>query len=294
MADVLAGERYVSRERPVGRERTAGRERSMQRLLTAIIVLLSIVLVLEVVYHLVLAPRLVIDRIEIESDLPMSDSELLALAGVRVGMPYFRTDPAEITERVLAHPVVRDAQVSIAFPNRISISANRRVPLATAIAQTGEGPVPLVFDEEGVVFQVGLGEGELDLPVVSGLRFAAVDAGLQLPALVVDFLGQLRGFRMNSPELYGLFSEYRIVQRNEYAYEVVLYPMHFPLPVRIGTSIDRDMIQYVLMMLDLLRREGRLESLAELDFRSGEGVLRARTDSGLPGSALQPPGGSDG
>ncbi|MFW5742866.1 MAG: hypothetical protein ACOC2D_06265, partial [Spirochaetota bacterium] len=55
-----------------------------------------------------------------------------------------------------------------------------------------------------------------------------------------------------------------------------LYPMHYALPVRIGTSIDEDMIQYVMMMLDVLHREGRLSSLVELDFRNGEGVLRTR------------------
>lgn len=272
MADVLTGDSYVNREPEANSDHTA------QRILIAMIVVLSVILALELVYHLVLAPQLTIEQIELESDLPFSDEYLLSLAGVRVGMPYFSVDPDEVDSRIAAHPVVKDVQVRTVFPNRISISATRRTPLAAAFASTPEGAVPLVFDEDGVVFKIGLGESERDLAVVSGLRFEAVDVGLQLPTLVVDFLGQLRRFKMEAPGLYRLFSEYRIVQRNEYAYEVVLYPMHYPLPVRIGTSIDADMIQYVLMMLDVLQQEGRIASLAELDVRSGEGVVRAKAD----------------
>lgn len=296
MADVLAGENYVRREqRP---ERT----RATQRVLVVVIVLLSLVLAGELVYHLLIAPRLAIEEIRIESDLPMSDEELLAAAGVRIGIPYFAVDAAAVEANIERFPVVRDAQVDVTFPNRLTISAVRRRPLATALAETADGTVALVFDEEGVVFRVGLGEVAEELPVVSGLRFESVEPGLELPALVVEFLAQLRRIRMQSPELYRLFSEYRIVRKNDYAYEVVLYPMHYPLPVRIGTSIDEDMIQYVMMMLDVLYREGRLSSLSELDFRNGEGVLRphggaadARTTrDGMPAGAGGATEGSDG
>ena len=270
MADVLAGETYVTRE---GRK---DHEKAAQRILVAIVVILSLILAGELIYHLVLAPRLTIRTIAIQGDLPLSDEEVLALAGVREGAPYFSVDALEVSQRIEQHPLVRDAQVAVSFPDTLTISASRRVALAAALARTESGTVPLVFDEEGVVFQIGLGDAADELPIVSGLRFAAVDLGLQLPALVVDFLEQLRTIKMNDPALYRLFSEYRIVQKNEYAYEVVLYPMHYSLPVRIGTSIDTDMIQYVMMMLDVLKGEGRLSSLAELDFRSGEGVLRPR------------------
>ncbi|MFP4551597.1 MAG: hypothetical protein ACLFNT_12390, partial [Spirochaetales bacterium] len=71
-------------------------------------------------------------------------------------------------------------------------------------------------------------------------------------------------------------------------------PMHFSLPVRIGTSIDADMIQYVMMMLDVLQREGRLSTLSELDFRDGEGVLRQRTGPVAPADAAPGSGSTAG
>lgn len=270
MADVLAGERYVSEEtRP-------NRERATQRALVVIIAILSVVLVGEVVYHLVLAPRLLISSVDVQGDLPLTGDEIYELAGIGIGTPYFAIDAADAEARIESLPAVRDAQVELLFPNRLSVTVQRRVPLAAALATTGDGTRALIFDDEGVVFRIGRAGTAGDLPVVSGLRFASVEVGLQLPPLVVDFLRELRALRVHHPELYRLFSEYRIVQRNEFVYEVVLYPMHFALPVRIGTSIDADMVQYVMMMLDVLEREGRLTGLRELDFRSGEAVLRPR------------------
>ena len=270
MADVLAGRSYAVR---------AGhryREQRIQKILVVTIMVLSLILAGELVFHLVIAPRLVVSSIALDGDLPMSDAELLAVAGVREGMRFLSLDVDQVTARIERHPGVREAQVQATFPNRLSISVTRRVPLAAALAQTNGTTVPLVFDEDGVVFQVGAAAQIEGLPVISGLRFATIDVGLQLPSLVVDFLRQLRQIRMDEPALFRLFSEYRIVQKNDFAYEVVLYPMHYPVPVRIGTSIDADMIQYVMMMLDVLQRDGRLASAAELDFRSGEGVLRPR------------------
>jgi len=273
MADILAGESYVA---PESRE---NRDGLAQRVLVIVIVTLSLILVGELVYHLVIAPRLRIETISIESDLAISDEELLALAGLSTGTAFFSVDADAAAARLRRFPLVRDARVETTFPNSVSVSVARRRPLATALASTENGTVPLVFDEEGVVFQIGMDSVD-DLPVVSGLRFATVDLGIQLPALVVDFLTQLREIKLSEPELYRLFSEYRIVQKNEYAYEVVLYPIHYRLPVRIGTSIDADMIEYVMMMLDLLQREDRIATLRELDFRSGEGVLRSRNEQG--------------
>lgn len=273
MADIVAGESYVSPETRGKRDGLA------QRVLVIVIIALALILAGELVYHIVIAPRLRIETISIESDLELSDEQLLSLAGLSTGAAFFSVDVDAAEARLRGFPLVREAQVETTFPNRVSVSVARRRPLAAALAMTDDGTVPLVFDEEGVVFQIGM-DPKADLPIVSGLRFTAVELGIQLPALVVDFLTQLREIKLNEPELYRLFSEYRIVQKNDYAYEVVLYPVHYRLPVRIGTSIDADMIEYVMMMLDVLQKEDRIATLSELDFRSGEGVLRPRTEEG--------------
>jgi cell division protein FtsQ len=275
MADILAGTSYVPRtdaEEP-------RRARNPQALLVGVIVVLSLILAGELVYHLVLAPRIAIESIEIEGNLPLTEEEIIQIAGVSIGTPYFAVDAEAAAERLRAHPVVRDAQVTVLFPNRVAITATRRQPLAVSLAQTDAGPTLVVFDAEGVVFATGEEAAGTELPVISGLRFAAAEPGIRLPELVVEFLEQLHAIRMTDPELLSLFSEFRVVRKNEYAYEVILYPMYYPVGVRIGTSITPEMIEYVMMMLDVLSREGRLASIAELDFRGGEGVLRPKGET---------------
>ncbi|HKJ84788.1 MAG TPA: FtsQ-type POTRA domain-containing protein, partial [Spirochaetia bacterium] len=105
MADILAGESYVPRETRVNREGLA------QRVLVIVIVALSLILAGELVYHLVIAPRLRIETISIESDLSLSDEELLSLAGLSTGAAFFSVDGEAAAARLREFPLVRDAQV---------------------------------------------------------------------------------------------------------------------------------------------------------------------------------------
>ena len=271
MADALTGNPFVSRS-----TEPRDRDRVVQRVLFALVILLSITLVAELVYHLAIAPRLAIAVIDIENDTIIPDQELLSIAGVHIGLMYFTVDTDALVGRIEAVPAVRNATVELLFPNKMQIRVTQRQPLACAVVETDSGARTLVFDEEGVVFRIGHDPSVETLPVVSGLRFPTADIGLRLPDLLVGFLESLGKLRDDAPELYALFSVYRLVRKNDSAFDVVLYPMHFSVPVRIGTRIDAGMVQYIVMMLDMLRREGRLEDAAELDFRSGEGVLRAK------------------
>ncbi|TVQ26333.1 MAG: FtsQ-type POTRA domain-containing protein [Spirochaetaceae bacterium] len=269
MADIVAGETYVSRA-------PADHPKTTQRVLIVAIIVLSAVIVGQLAYYLILAPRLAISTVTLTNETRLGDEQLLSLAGVRIGMPFFHANPAAIAEAISRHPEVRDAAVSRRFPGSLDIAVTRRVALAGGLVQTDSGTRTLIFDEDGVVFQIGSADSAHTLPVVSGLRFPEASIGLQLPDLVVAFLQELRAFKLNNPELYELFSEYRIVRKNDYAYDIVLYPMHFPVPVRMGASISADMVQYVLMMLDMLRSEGVLHTVAELDVRTGDGIVRYR------------------
>lgn len=269
MAEALAGRQYVSPDSTSERTGTP----MVQRLLVVVIVVLSLALVGELVFHLVVAPRLLIRHIDVESDLGVSEQELLVVAGVRLGVSYFDVNTDDIEAAIRAIPAVHSVHVTRSFPDRLHIAAAARTPLAIAVAGGRERSIPLVCDDDGVVFQVGSEVGTKDLPVVSGLRFQEVAAGMRLPTLVRDFLEDLQQLKLDSPALFQLCSEFRVVRLNDFVYEVVLYTTHYRVPVRVGTSIDADMLKYVVMMLDVLDDSGRLAGVKEIDFRSGEGVL---------------------
>ena len=208
--------------------------------------------------------------------MPCSDRELLQLAGLEQAPAYFSVDTTAVARSLEDHPSVRAATVEKVFPNRLQISITGRKPLLLTLASTSGGTRPVAVDSDGVVFEL---RGELaswDLPVVSGIRFEGFRPGVQLPAMLHEFLADVQQLKLDHPVLYDQVSEYRIVRTGDHSFEVVLYPVNYGTPVRIGDEVDGSLCKYIIMVLDAFERDGRLEDIEELDFRSGEIVYRTK------------------
>jgi cell division protein FtsQ len=91
-----------------------------------------------------------------------------------------------------------------------------------------------------------------------------------------EFLADVQQLKMDHPVLYDQISEYRIVRTGDHSFEVVLYPVNYGTPVRIGSEVDGSLCTYIIMVLDAFERDGRLDEIAELDFRTGEVVYRTK------------------
>jgi cell division protein FtsQ len=128
--------------------------------------------------------------------------------------------------------------------------------------------VPVAFDEEGVVFQVGRGVTVLDLPILSGLSFSPV-MGIDLPALLDPLLADMVRLREESPEMYRLISEIRVQAVGEADYEAILYPADYGVRVLLGRRLDATFLRYVFMVLDVLEKEGVTSRVREIDLRTG-------------------------
>jgi cell division protein FtsQ len=259
-----------------GPQRQGREERNPKRLLLIVISLLGVVLVGELVYHFLVSPWLRIDRVVVDSELAMSDQELLEITGLADNPHYSAVDTALIGQRLREVPVVASVQVSKRFPNELSISVQKREPLAIAFAE--EGTLPVVFDAEGVVFRWKEAARSLDLPVVSGIRFEDPNLGMRLPQHLGAFLSDLEQLKNDAPGLFRQFSEFRIVPTGSRDFEVVLYPQSYGVPVRIEPHLDRQSASYIVMVLDAFRRDGSLDTIRELDFRAGEVVYRTREE----------------
>lgn len=247
-----------------------------QRILLIVIALLGLILVGEVVYHLVVSEWLRINRIVVDSDLEISDERLLEISGLSQAPHYAAVDTAAVEERVAQLPAVQSVEVEKRFPNEISISVRKRTPLAISFAE--EGSFPVVVDSEGVIFQWKEEVESLDLPVLSGLHFEEPTLGTRLPGYLRPFLEDLRDLAEQQPVLFRQFSEFRIVPTGERDFEVVVYPQAFDVPVRIEPRLDERTAKYIVMALDAFRRDGRLATIQELDFRGGEVVYRTREE----------------
>ncbi len=255
-------------------------ERSLaSRLLSWLVAALALLAAGLLVFHLWIAPRLLVRNVELTSDLGLKQDQLLRAAGLEGAVEYFRVDPRQVEARLEALPPVAQATVTKSFPDTLRIRLLGRRPLAALLASDGEGrTLPLAIDREGVVFQVGPELTVWDLPLLSGVEFAEVHAGLRLPPALKPLLEDLARLAGEEPALCRLVSEIRLVPLRGDRYELELYTVSFPVRLRLGERLKPEDLRSALVVLDLLNGQGLLARVRELDLRTGEVVYRVQEE----------------
>jgi cell division protein FtsQ len=172
-------------------------------------------------------------------------------------------------QALLALPVVRSARVVKRFPNRVELILEARRPAALAFVDGGGRTFPALIDGDGMVFSVGREGFQSDeaLPVISGLALEGVFPGMKLPRIYSSLFLNLETLARDAPELLATISEIRINQKNYDGYDLILYPVHRGVRVRVGQDINEETLRYMLLMLDVLSEKS--PGIEEIDFRTG-------------------------
>ena len=173
-------------------------------------------------------------------------------------------------------PAIRSASVKKVFPSVIKIDIDSRVPVGVSLIPTDTGIVPGVIDNEGVVFMTGNDLVSMDLPIISGLDFPEIKSGMRIPKELCSFLEDMEAIKRSSPGLSGLISEIKFVRKGSIDYEVLLFPRSYKTRIRIGSSLDEEMLKYMIMVLEVISDQPGMEGLEEIDFRTGDVVYRVR------------------
>jgi cell division protein FtsQ len=100
---------------------------------------------------------------------------------------------------------------------------------------------------------------------------------MRLPPEFTPFLAALDRIRLSAPELLGAVSEIRVHQRPYDGYELVVYPAHHPVRVKIGAELNEEGLRYMMLVLDVLASRG-IEA-DEIDFRTGTASYRTKEAS---------------
>lgn len=256
------------------------KDRKVEKIFFFIILFLVLVLAAELLFHFVISPKLMIRKVIVRSGpfVTLSDEEVLRLADLQDETFYFTVDTGKIEELLKSYPLIKDAEVLKKFPDSLAIDLTGREPLAMSIVNTDAGAVPVVFDEEGVVFQIGASISDLDRLIVSGIVFKDLQLGMTLPKDILGLLQSLHKLKQEAPELYGLLSEIKIIKRSSNQYETLFYISGYEMPVRMGMSIDKKELKYVLMILDVVTIDDFKKRILELDLRGGEVVYKVKEE----------------
>ncbi|MDC7127039.1 MAG: FtsQ-type POTRA domain-containing protein [Spirochaetales bacterium] len=265
-------------ERAAKDDRHQKRRENTVKTFKIIIAVLLTVVILQIVYHLYFARNVVIDKIKVRTDqnFVMTNDDVLEMAGLKVSESYFAIEPEAIKKRLESYPQVASAVVEKRFPDTLLIDIKGRYPLAICLIEAGNRVIPAAVDSEGVVFQLGKSVIDLDLPVVSGIKFTEPRVGAVLPSSVIAFLESLNNLKVESSVYFNSISECRIIRKNDNDFDVLMYPRNYSIPVRIGNRISKDVFTYMLLVLDVVHQEGLEKDLSELDFRTDKVVYKVK------------------
>ncbi len=281
MADAILSRREsAAKRRGVSRSKAG----ASHQVLLGLVILLLLVFAGELVYHFVLVPYFRISKIVVESDSRVSEDVLRNLAGITPDASLLTMNPRVTADRIAAHPSVREVSVSRSFPETLILRVDTREPVAVVLADVEGGQRAVLIDDDGILFERGTLTAEkaadLRLPALSGLQLEGFTAGMELPIRLLGLVKRLKEMQIDAPQLFRQISEIRVVPRGSHEFEVLVYPMSYPVVLRMAGDFTIDQCTYALVVLDALRQEGRLAELAEVDARGRDMVLRLREGTG--------------
>jgi hypothetical protein len=285
------------------RKQVDNQEAVIGRVITVGAILLAAGLVAYILTRFLFLPLTTIRRLIVESDIPLTESEVLTQAGLRGDERYYTLQTAAIQKRLEANPLVRRARVEKIFPDTLRVVIYRREAVALLLAKAGGRSVLVLVDAEGTTFKLGSSGAEVDLPVISGVNMGEVTLGTPLPAAYRSIFADLAALRAKFPAMFRLISEVKIVASSGSSgapmavgtsaalaadvsrtssvvgtYELLLYLVSSPVRIRARAPIDDMLLKSSLTVLDVLSNQGVLEDIEELDLRGADAVYRTKEE----------------
>jgi cell division protein FtsQ len=252
----------------------SGRRNLLVYLLVALVMLVAV----EIVFQLFIAPELLITKVQVycSKDFQLTNADIIKIADIREKEYFFSVNTGVVEGKLLKNPLIKDIQVEKIFPGTLKIFITERNPLALSLVQMGNRSVPVMIDNEGVVFEIGKSVTDYTMPVISGLKFRDLKLGVKLPSALCEYFGDLKVLQDTSPLLFNQISELKFVRKSSSVYEVILYPLNGNIRIRTGADIDEGLLKQIFVVLDIIEKKGIESDMEELDFRSGQVVYRVK------------------
>ncbi len=243
-----------------------------------IIAVLIMILFVQIALHFLVFPKFIINHVNLKMDdsIPITDSEILEMAGMNKTNYFFIMNALEVKNRLLSSSLIKDVRVEKIFPDTVNIAITGRKPIVASVLVVKGRSVPVFFDNEGVLLNLRNKKIDNNIPVLSGIKFAHMEFGQKLPADVVGFIKHVDKLKTDSPDLYNSISEFRFIKTDDGKYEVLLYLIGKAVRIRIGRELNDFLLKNIMMVLDVISRSNFTGKIDELDFRTGEVVYRIK------------------
>jgi len=256
------------------KKKTAGKiEKSVKRLL----IIAAVILAAQLIWLFGISPFIPFSTVEVHGFSPLNRAEVLTLAGIDENSSFFSTNAKAVQEVLSSHILVESALVMKRFPDRLSVFLNPRTASALVLTNVNSRQVPLFLDRHGVFYKIGdlFSTESLNLPVLSGIENPQL--GMRFPAALVPLAENLSQMAVTSPELLSAISEIRIEPKAFDGYELVLFPVHSSIRVRVDSNLTEETLRYMMLILNVFKND--IQQPQEIDFRSGMGTYKIKEQS---------------
>jgi len=238
-----------------------------RKILLGAIAVLSIGLAFELLFALVLAPRLQIHSINLDSDLVMDDDVFYEITGLNQGLQYFQVQEKVIEERLEQIPQVAEASVSKGFPNSLYVIIRTRKAVALLWKEDLAGQGLFAVDKDGVIFSNEKGISYWDLPVLSGVDMTTLVPGDRLDDSYGLLLQDLADLKENQPSYYHILSEVKLLPREGNSFTMLVYLTTHRVAAHCSLPLDREILEKAILVLDVLEQEDMVDQVWEVDIR---------------------------
>lgn len=223
-----------------------------------------------------------IGRVSVHGMRFMNESDVARALLLTGDTNLVNVDIQAMAGRIMADPRVESVEIGRVLPDGLSVRLTERRAVAALLVQDAGETREILVDASGVAFlDANAGGFSADLPVISGIRFEDFRIGQRLPEYLTPLLGDVARIGTAKPGLIAAFSEIRVVKLADREAELLLYPVHAAIPIRMPPSLSEENLSSALLVLDILSGRKDQPKIEEIDFRTG--TVTYRTKGGLSG-----------
>lgn len=208
-------------------------------------------------------PYFAVQEIKVFGAEAADRAEIIAGAGLRRGLSIWRIDPRELERRVAEHPWVKQALVRREFPRRVVVTVEEWRPAAIVALEH-----LYYVDAAGVVFKALDETDSVDLPLITGVRSAALPLAERSTR---DKLSEVLALARAVEGADLRLSEIRFLPNGE----VVLYPASARVPFTMGWGDWHEKLLRLKRFLTEWRGQEAHFAAVDMSF-AGQAVVRLR------------------
>ncbi len=241
--------------------------KSSVKILKILLCTLIAVVVVQLVAYFVIIPSTNAYSVNFEGANTVSVTELQSIITQTCGNNWIQFDTTKAASALLSVSTIESATVQKSFPNKILVTVQERNPVAIALVTINNRTTTVQVDSDGVIFSAMDVAADQNLPLITGWNIGTFYKGMVVDGKYHTLLQQIAAINDTNPEYFSVISEISIQEKEYDNFELVIYPVHTRTRVLLDRNLNKDVLEYMLIALDVVNSVS--PNVKELDLRYG-------------------------